>query len=165
MFFSCEKKCAILTEPEWLADQHGEWFIFIIYRITMIAWLDRRIYWSPLTKRRSYLRAWKTGTDKLFSYINFTSISLCFWIQYLFVILYAIQWLNELIKKSLHLYEIFCWLHNGLHKNTPINPHDMTDKFFAIFCYLCGHNFCTMQYVTYMYMILSYCWRLGFFLG
>lgn len=99
MFFSCEKKCAILTEPEWLADQHGEWFIFIIYRITMIAWLDRRIYWSPLTKRRSYLRAWKTGTDKLFSYINFTSISLCFWIQYLFVILYAIQWLNELINK------------------------------------------------------------------
>lgn len=98
MFFYCEKKCAILTEPEWLADQHGEWFIFIIYRITMIAWLDRRIYWSPLTKRRSYLRAWKTGTDKLFSYINFTSISLCFWIQYLFVILYAIQWLNELIK-------------------------------------------------------------------
>lgn len=92
------KKCAILTEPEWLADQHGEWFIFIIYRITMIAWLDRRIYWSPLTKRRSYLRAWKTGTDKLFSYINFTSISLCFWIQYLFVMLYAIQWLNELIK-------------------------------------------------------------------
>lgn len=97
-FFLVKKKCAILTEPEWLADQHGEWFIFIIYRITMIAWLDRRIYWSPLTKRRSYLRAWKTGTDKLFSYTNFTSISLCFWIQYLFVILYAIQWLNELIK-------------------------------------------------------------------
>lgn len=139
MFFSCEKKCAILTEPEWLADQHGEWFIFIIYRITMIAWLDRRIYWSPLTKRRSYPRAWKTGTDKVFSYINFTSISSFVW--------------------------NFCWLHNGLRKNTPINPHDMTNKFFAIFCYLWGHNFCTMQYVTYMYMILSYCWRLGFFLG
>lgn len=73
-FFLVKKKCAILTEPEWLADQHGEWFIFIIHRITMIAWLDRRIYWSPLTKRRSYLRAWKTGTDKLFSYINFTSL-------------------------------------------------------------------------------------------
>lgn len=78
-FFLVKKKCAILTEPEWLADQHGEWFIFIIYRITMIAWLDRRIYWSPLTKRRSYPRAWKTGTDKVFSYINFTSISSFVW--------------------------------------------------------------------------------------